>query len=704
MKLRYILTTIVISVVMMFAVIGCGGGGGDSSSGGDDSTSPNSASDTIPDLLDQQNSKVEAYFSKVEALLKSSSNIDEELSGVDPADTEIVDNILDNIEKNYLLSQDISKIGEEINEIEQRIQGNTLSMANPIKQKNYKRSSDIYSFDPFTIAAATYTVCMPFVTVYAATLALEHSAIQKQEDGNICREKYIALKRHVNEMEASEADKNATLSEGWNDFWDCRRRAGGAANERDLFTMFTASGSLLLSLPSAPVGAIAQTMSSASSFGDTATILEHGTVFTFGTRSDSDEKKNPKSFMSLSDSNGKLVVPEGDWNIAAFAPGYVRFGTRDGQSISVKEGETTIASIYTVPIGSVSSWDFEGCNDDSDSDVLVHRTDVRLNAVWAWSESGAIAAGGYDSAANGYKIYNYNGASWSESVVSIPDYGSIMDLWGTSENNIYAVTEGSVWNDGWGYYDGGKILHYNGTSWTVVSGDIFGDGQSYRSIWGTSSTNIYATGINGISDPIVYHFDGSGWSRQSEWGDLDFVGVNNSVIDIHGNAAGNTYLIGDNINSSYSSSIFKWSGSEWVDALNDDDFPLYNYHLNGVWVAPDNHVFLALDGWSDSPVVQYNPSDDSWNADINVSKITNIHNLESIWGNSSSDVYAVGTKYVNAEKNKVGGVMLHYNGTSWTEVALPEDVDIVALNGVSGVGKTFIVGMQYGSGGVILQK
>jgi roadblock/LC7 domain-containing protein len=357
-------------------------------------------------------------------------------------------------------------------------------------------------------------------------------------------------------------------------------------------------------------------------------------------------------------------------------------------------------------------WD-KSVVDDTPSNHKFTKTSTRLYAVWAWSNDGAIAAGEYNSDGPiiGYPLYEYNGVSWTESTLMIPDYGTITDLWGTSENDIYAVTEGSVWNDSWGYYDGGKILHYNGTSWSAINGDPFHDGNSFRSIWGASIpylgshlTTIYATGITGISNPFVYRLDDSGLGGWIHYRMEDIVGVNDAIVDIHSNTAGNTYLISNNFNNYNSSSILKLSNSEWIDAVQEYSFPISYYYLNGIWVAPDNQVFVVLDSRGEgSHLVYYNPGNDSWKADIYSSQFTNIHNLDKIWGRNSSDVYAVGTQYTSPEKNKVGGMVLHYDGTSWTEVSLPEEVGILSLTGVSGVDNIFAVGSRYGGGGVIFQ-
>lgn len=706
MKIRYILTTIVISVVMMFAVTACGGGGSSdgatSSHGGAESGEVDNAAPTdIESSIDYQYLKVAEMISILTDLREGENTA---LEALNDQRYEDWDEFW--LNEYPLLVERMQKNSEELGESEDYIKKFVFEPSIAFRKRRKEISNAGFVVIPFAIYMI-YTVMTADEKRRAAELKKPptESEIDK------------AQKLRAKQIRRLKAEGRMKIADSQIEF---RAHADIIAPTTGKAFVFGTEHATEFVTDQGLGGSIGYISRPAK--GAFILYRNKGKIFKAisSSKGCNVEQNKKKNILSLIDTKAEQVsvsdiasslpstcqihvcstengvcsnLPEGEWETTIFLPGYLRDVDSD---VIISEG-----SITEVDVDPMSIEDIENGDTGGGTDSLVYRTDARLNTVWAWSDSGAIAAGEYDSAAKGYKISKYNGSSWSESLVSIPDYGSIMDIWGTSENNIYAVTEGTVWHDSWSYFDGGKILHYNGTSWSVVSGKFFDDGQSYRSIWGTSPSNIYATGINGISYPYIYHFNGSEWSYDRM---ENIVGVNDTIMDIHGNTIGNIYAISDNFENYSSSSVLKLSTSEWVDALNNDTFPLRNYHLNGVWVSPDNHVFLALDGRSDSPIVHYNPTNDSWNADIDVSVISNIHSLESIWGSSSSDVYAVGTKYVNAEKNKVGAVILHYDGTLWTEVLLPEDVDILALNGVSGVGKTFIVGIQNGSGGVILQK
>ena len=58
----------------------------------------------------------------------------------------------------------------------------------------------------------------------------------------------------------------------------------------------------------------------------------------------------------------------------------------------------------------------------------------------------------------------------------------LKDVWGNSENDIYAVGLS------------GTILRYDGTSWSPMSAGT----SSYYGVWGSSANNVYAVGSGGV--------------------------------------------------------------------------------------------------------------------------------------------------------------------------------------------------------------
>jgi photosystem II stability/assembly factor-like uncharacterized protein len=101
----------------------------------------------------------------------------------------------------------------------------------------------------------------------------------------------------------------------------------------------------------------------------------------------------------------------------------------------------------------------------------------------------------------------------------IPATNSIYGLFGFAANDIYA--SGRT----------GRIMHWNGTSWTDV---ISGDGSIYYSIWGRSGTDIYVMADSGA----IYHST-NGFSSKTQLTNPA------SFTNFQGNIFGNaSYMLG----------------------------------------------------------------------------------------------------------------------------------------------------------------
>jgi hypothetical protein len=73
-------------------------------------------------------------------------------------------------------------------------------------------------------------------------------------------------------------------------------------------------------------------------------------------------------------------------------------------------------------------------------------------------------------------------------------------------------------DDVWAVAVGGRILHYDGGSWTVASTPT---GKTLRGIWGTSRSDVWVVGDGGT----LVHFDGKSWSAATSATTNDLVGV-----------------------------------------------------------------------------------------------------------------------------------------------------------------------------------
>ncbi len=127
------------------------------------------------------------------------------------------------------------------------------------------------------------------------------------------------------------------------------------------------------------------------------------------------------------------------------------------------------------------------------------------------------------------------------------------------------------------------------------------------SIWGSSPSDVWAVGGADVSYNTIWHYDGTGWSRDSVF------------------AAGNLQTVygfaPDNI----------WAASSPGDGA---------FHFNGSnWTTIGN---LVLPGYP----VSY---------------------LNDIWGDGPTNIYFIGAA-ANPSNNTAEGVILHFDGQNWTFV------------------------------------
>jgi hypothetical protein len=146
-------------------------------------------------------------------------------------------------------------------------------------------------------------------------------------------------------------------------------------------------------------------------------------------------------------------------------------------------------------------------------------------------------------------------------------------VWGTSDSNIFAVG------------DDGVIAHFDGTSWELMNSGVMRD---LDGIWGTSANNVYAVGSSGL----ILHYDGSTWENV-------FSRTTNFLYDVWGTSTDNIYC---------------------SDGA-------YFYHYDG-------------DGWSQSPYLG------SW------------YSVYAMWGSSPNNIFAFASS----------GMVYHYVGSEWTDI------------------------------------
>src|SRR5437773_417262 len=165
--------------------------------------------------------------------------------------------------------------------------------------------------------------------------------------------------------------------------------------------------------------------------------------------------------------------------------------------------------------------------------------------------------------------------------------------------------------------------------WSSVSSGTIPLGY-LSGVWCTSASDVWAVGYfyNGVNySGSIFHYNGTSWSRIM--GTISIPALNS----IWGTSASDVWAVGDGSNYSAPFAILHYDGATWSSAPTPTTFP---------------------------PV-----------------------NLSAVWGTSASDVWAVGTTAVTAPVPHYNGVILHYDGTSWSNVPIAT-TDPTFLRGIWG--------------------
>jgi hypothetical protein len=313
-------------------------------------------------------------------------------------------------------------------------------------------------------------------------------------------------------------------------------------------------------------------------------------------------------------------------------------------------------------------------------------TTFTLHGIWGSSAADIFSVGEpggrFDAG-----IFHFNGETWSSQ--STEAGVTLYALWGSGSSDVYAVGTSPLGERG---YDG-VILHYDGSSWSIMPGPGIGstDGSvkvAFSSVWGASATDIFAVGeVNtDFNQALIAHWDGTRWSEMPLGAADDRV-----LRDVSGSSGQDVYAVGyldlgSDLKGKFSLSaragflsqgvILHYDGTSWTEVQP----AMANIAYSAVWAAAANDVFVVGNTNDQGVILRFNGTD--WRE----MPAPPVGPLLDVWGSSGSDVYAVGV-----------GTILHFDGQNWSEnLATPQ-----RLAGVWGSSPTDV--FVAGSGGTLLR-
>jgi hypothetical protein len=273
------------------------------------------------------------------------------------------------------------------------------------------------------------------------------------------------------------------------------------------------------------------------------------------------------------------------------------------------------------------------------------------------------------------------------SVVTVPQTGNNVLLSGAS-----ARTSTDAWAVGEQFVAAGQApappvsYHWNGTAWSLVATPTLGVSSDLLSVSASTASDAWAVGFSVLGrhddGTLMEHWNGSAWSVNSSLVVTGYTAELTGVADL---SPTNAWAVGE----ANGSLLEHWNGTTWSQvAIPDPDFtPGTNDSISAssasdIWV-----VGSTLNTATDQTVpeaLHYNGT--VWSVVAMPQAGTNTSTIGAVTDISATDAWAVGEDI--GATSAVGGSTLieHWNGATWSVVPSPTPGADPGLTGVAARG------------------
>lgn len=253
-------------------------------------------------------------------------------------------------------------------------------------------------------------------------------------------------------------------------------------------------------------------------------------------------------------------------------------------------------------------------------------------------------------------------------------------------NVLTAVSAASATN-AWavGYYTEdrstrhGLLLHWDGSTWTQVATPGI---SRLTAVSATSASNVWAAGVDDLLQPVFLHNTGTGWTRAPS-PTITPNGGNVPVAGLSATSPSDAWAVGDLRTTDGSSPvIYHWDGSQWSRMPGPDGAPAGTFLTavsatspTDVWAAGlvsvgvnlTNNVILHWDGqhWQLKPSPNPGTGSDGF-----------VNQVTALTAASPFNAWAVGV-YKTSGQNVFHNLLLHWNGQSWALMPTPDPADFL---------------------------
>jgi hypothetical protein len=329
-----------------------------------------------------------------------------------------------------------------------------------------------------------------------------------------------------------------------------------------------------------------------------------------------------------------------------------------------------------------------------------------LNAVAAISTSDAWAVG-YQNSNNLNNsrtlIQHWNGAAWTTVPSPNPGIAASAVCANLNSGNVLtavtAVSSNNVWAVGY-FFSCTSLLkpmvqHWNGVQWSVVPTPTINtnDNAAFNSIVAVAANDIYAVGYkpasNGAVLTLIEHWDGVAWSVVSSPNGNN---TGNVLTSVTANSPTDIWAVGDQVAPGVEvrTLALHFDGGAWSVVPTPN--PVHGGNLTQnvltsvVAVAPNDVTAVGFTSANQTVLTMVQHWDGtSWTvvSSPNVSNTAGSFNtLRAITAVNGSDLYAVGFYSNSTTKGQQLGLVLHFDGGTWSVISSPGKATAQQLNGV----------------------
>jgi hypothetical protein len=260
------------------------------------------------------------------------------------------------------------------------------------------------------------------------------------------------------------------------------------------------------------------------------------------------------------------------------------------------------------------------------------------------------------------------------------------DVDGTARDDVWAVGHSDRLN---AFGSVTLIIHWNGSSWSKVASPNLGDTDDANVLSGVAAISaddawavgyLSGTGPGSVNRSLTLHWDGKGWeSVDNQCGPF--------LREVVALASNNVWAVGGN-------STCQWNGFTWTRRqAAPHPNPNVFIDLQDVTATGPNNVWaVGYGSTSCGEGVCFTGVIERWNGSGWL--FTGVgETLSGVDARGPSDIYAVGLGQ--------GPAVLHYDGTAWERVPVPNPIPPGRLLAVDAVpsGPIWAVGWQLKNGG-----